>query len=69
MATDETYTPVNFAEDLTEIIETRGDDGDEFKHRVKQLVRTARAHGLTESQIRAQLGGKADAMQRALDSQ
>lgn len=65
----ETYTPVDFAEELSEIVETRGDDKDEFKGRVKRLVHTARAKGLNESQIRTQLGAKADAMQRALEAQ
>ena len=69
MQNEATYTPVDMAQDLDEIVETRGDDKQEFKNRVKQLCRTARAHGLTETQIRTQLGAKADAMQAALDAQ
>jgi hypothetical protein len=65
--TAEAYTPVDFAQELDAIVETRGEDKDEFKTRVKQLVHTARAKGLNESQIRTQLGAKADAMQDALE--
>lgn len=61
------YGPTDFAQDLAEIIETRGDDTEQFKTRVKQLVRTARAHGMDETQIRAQIGAKADAMERSLE--
>jgi len=65
--TTEDYGPVDLAQEIDSIVETRGDDADEFKDRIKRACNTARAHGLTESQIRAQLGAKADAMQRALD--
>jgi len=63
------YGPVDLAEQIDEIVETRGDDAEEFKTRIKRACNTARAHGLTESQIRAQLGAKADAMERALENQ
>lgn len=67
--TTDDYTPTEFAVELSKIIETRGDDSDEFKTRVKQLCNTARAKGLTESQIRTQLGAKADAMQATLEAE
>lgn len=61
--------PHEFAEDLAALCaednprRRRG----AFKEDVKRLVRTARAHGMSESEIRTQLGAKADAMQAALD--
>jgi len=69
MEQNDTYGPTDLASEIDEIVQTRGDDADEFKDRIKRACNTARAHGLTESQIRAQLGAKADAMQRALENE